>query len=256
MAKPFSASSTARTGSAGTKVLLGVTLLILALAGAPSPAVAQAGEEPLSAHQAARMERFLENRLACRGCHQIGGQGGLLGPSLDGIRERADYEYVLGMIRNPRALLPGTTMPAQRMPEREARRLAAYVMSLPPEPNPQVIGQPQAPAAIPPGAERDGSALYARHCASCHGPEGRGDGWNAPNLGVTPTVHADATAMSERPDDTLYDGIAAGGFVLDKSPLMPPFADLLEPAQIRALVAHIRTLCGCEQPAWAGPGRP
>ena len=60
--------------------------------------------------------------------------------------------------------------------------------------------------------------------------------------------------MAKRPDDTLYDGIAAGGFILDKSPLMPGFGDMLEPEQIRALVLHIRTLCECEQPAWAREG--
>ena len=51
---------------------------------------------------------------------------------------------------------------------------------------------------------------------------------------------------------TLFDAIYAGGFVLDKSPRMPAFGDLLEPAQIRALVTHIRTLCQCAQPPWAG----
>ena len=61
--------------------------------------------------------------------------------------------------------------------------------------------------------------------------------------------------MSERPDDTLYDGIAGGGYILDKSPLMPAFSQLLSREQIRALVGHIRTLCACEQPAWARSGQ-
>ena len=47
------------------------------------------------------------------------------------------------------------------------------------------------------------------------------------------------------------DGISAGGFVLDRSNLMPAFGELLSPAQIRALVAHIRTLCACEGPPWS-----
>jgi mono/diheme cytochrome c family protein len=230
-------------------------LAALILLGTPTVSSAQGPGEPLSVHQAGRVERFLENRIACRGCHQIDGRGGMIGPILDGIRDRADFDYVLSMIRDPAATVPGTLMPHQRMPEREARRLAAYVMGLPANPSPNVAAQPQAPSALQPGTERDGASLYARHCAACHGNSGAGDGWNVPNLGVTPTVHSDPTAMSKRPDDTLYDGIAAGGYVLDKSPLMPAFGDLLEPEQIQALVAHIRTLCGCAQPAWAGAGR-
>lgn len=229
-------------------------LAALTLVTAPRPALAQAPADSMTAFQRTRVERFLENRIACRGCHQIGGRGGMIGPPLDGIRDRADYAHVLRMITDPAATVAGTLMPRQRMPRREAERLAAYIMTLPVIPNPTIAGLPQAPVALPPGAEADGAALYARHCASCHGTQGRGDGWNAPNLPVQPTVHADAEAMSTRPDDTLYDGIAAGAFVLDKSPLMPAFADQLSPGQIRALVAHIRLLCGCEQPAWARGG--
>jgi mono/diheme cytochrome c family protein len=232
-----------------------VVLVCAAVLGGPrAPVAAQESAASLSAFQATRVERLLDNRLACRGCHQIGGRGGMIGPILDGIRDRAELDYVLRMIGDPAATVPGTLMPHQRMPEREALRLAAYIMSLPANPSPSIAAMPQAPVALPPGGERDGAALYARHCAACHGASGGGDGWNVPNLGVVPTVHADAEAMAERPDDTLYDGIAAGGFVLDKSNLMPAFGDLLEPEQIRALVLHIRALCGCEQPVWARGG--
>ena len=176
----------------------------------------------------------------------------MIGPVLDGISERSDLETVARMIRDPVGVVPGTLMPPQRLPEREVRRLAAYLMSLPRLP---ATGSAEAAPVLPAGAEVDGAALYARHCAACHGEGGRGDGWNADHLDVVPTAHADATAMSARPDDTLYDGIAAGGFVLKRSPLMPAFGELLAPGQIRALLAHIRTLCSCEQPAGAGSGR-
>ena len=58
------------------------------------------------------------------------------------------------------------------------------------------------------------------------------------------------------PDDSLFDGIHAGAFVLDGSPRMPPFGELLTTEQIRDLVGYIRTLCACRQPSWAerGPG--
>jgi mono/diheme cytochrome c family protein len=230
--------------------VLVVTLIVVPPAAAH--AAAQEASDTVTPFQSRRIERALDNRLACRGCHRIAGRGGLIGPALDGIGQRADFDYVLSMIRDPSTTVPGTIMPRQSIPERDARRLAAYLHALPPVET-TLVGR--APEALPAGAELDGAALYARHCAACHGEQGGGDGWNVPNLGVTPTIHADATAMSTRPDDTLYDGIAAGGFVLDRSPLMPAFGALLEPAQIRALVAHIRTLCSCAQPEWAEPGR-
>jgi mono/diheme cytochrome c family protein len=231
-------------------------VLFAALSLGPSARIASAQGDAArpSAFQLTRTERFLANRLACRGCHQIGGRGGAIGPALDGIRERSEFDRVLSMITDPSGTVPGTLMPRQRMPEREARRLAAYIMTLPALPDRTVVGVPEAAVIPPPADELDGASLYARHCASCHGAEGRGDGWNAPNLPVPPTNHTDGEAMSKRPDDTLYDGIAAGAFVLDRSPLMPAFADQLSPAQIRALVAHIRVLCACEQPAWARGG--
>ena len=218
--------------------------------------VAQAPDGPtLTAHQTARVERMLETRVACLGCHRIDGRGGMIGPVLDGLADRSTRDVVLRMIRDPAGTVPGTTMPAQVIPAGEAERLATYLMSLPAD----VDGPP--PATVP-GAPRpleaedrlNGAALYARHCAACHGSSGMGDGWNAANLPAAPTAHADPALMTERTDDTLYDAIHAGGYVLDRSARMPAFGEMLDPEQIRALVAHIRTLCACEQPTWARGG--
>jgi mono/diheme cytochrome c family protein len=60
--------------------------------------------------------------------------------------------------------------------------------------------------------------------------------------------------MSKRADDTLFDGIYAGAWVLDGSPRMPAFGQLLATEDIRALVAYIRTLCSCQGPAWSRDG--
>ncbi|MDX1645601.1 MAG: cytochrome c [Longimicrobiales bacterium] len=209
--------------------------------------------ETLSPLDVVRVERGLEQRYACLGCHRIGGRGGAIGPSLDGISERADVEYVRSIIRDPAAVVPGTLMPRQPMPQTEVRRLTRYLLSLPPADAPPPTA-PEAPSVLAAADSLDGAALYARNCAACHGASGAGDGWNAGNLPVAPTVHADPVLMSRRPDDTLFDGIAAGGFVLDKSTRMPAFGEMLSPAQMRALVTHIRALCDCREPAWAGDG--
>jgi mono/diheme cytochrome c family protein len=61
--------------------------------------------------------------------------------------------------------------------------------------------------------------------------------------------------MERRPDDALYDAIAAGGLIMGKSNRMPPFGETLSPQQIRALVRYLRVLCTCEGPAWSRDNR-
>lgn len=221
------------------------------LSAAPRPADARQGSADALTHVGIeRTERMLENRLACLGCHRIGDQGGRIGPPLNAISDRAEAAYVAGIIRDPAASIPGTLMPHQRLRDSDVERLTTYLMSLPSEPT-DADGTATAPPVLDDDDRLDGAALYARHCAACHGDAGLADGWNAPNLPVTPTRHADAALMGARPDDTLFDAIYGGGYVLDRSPRMPAFGAMLDTEQIRALVAHIRTLCDCTQPAWA-----
>lgn len=240
-----------RTLSALVIGVAGLAVVTSGSTAARPPVAPQAEASAPAANE--RIERALQNRLACLGCHRIGDDGGAIGPTLNGLSARVDISHVEAMIRDPAGTVPGTLMPRQRMLDRDVRRLAEYLMSRT-APGSDAPVQPEAPAPIPSGRETDGEALYARHCASCHGAAGGGDGWNAPALPVPPTAHSDADLMSTRPDDTLYDGIAGGAWVLDGSPRMPAFADLLTPEQIRALVAHIRTLCACEGPEWSRGG--
>jgi mono/diheme cytochrome c family protein len=90
--------------------------------------------------------------------------------------------------------------------------------------------------------EPDGAGLYALYCASCHGAGGDGDGPVARALDPQPARHSDGTTMNELSDDYLFRVIAEGGAAVGKSPLMAPWAGTLDEAQIRALVAFIRTL--------------
>ncbi len=224
---------------------------------------------PFSMHKA---ETLLEDRWSCLGCHQLGEEGGRIGPRLDGIAERLRPEYVRDLIENPAHLTPGTIMPASLEQPDRMDLIASYLLlrdapwtgsellqgmpALPPAGNGAAPGPPVPadPAAGPPSAPTPGAALYEAQCAACHGVRGEGDGFNAPFMRVAPTVHADSAAMSLRTDDTLYDGIHAGGWILGKSHRMPAFGASLDDAQKRALVAHIRTLCRCQGPYWSRDG--
>jgi nitric oxide reductase subunit C len=210
----------------------------------------------LTPFQTLRTRRLLEDRLACLGCHEVGGEGGRIGPPLDGIGERREESFVLEMILDPSQAVPGSPMPRQAMPERDARRLARYLLTSDRLQAPRArvsLASASHPASLveAPDGTSEGAALYARHCASCHGPRGRGDGWNASRLPVPPTAHADSALMAGRADDTLFDAISGGAWVLDGSPRMPPFGHLLSAGQIRALVSYIRELCTCEGPDWS-----
>ena len=108
---------------------------------------------------------------------------------------------------------------------------------------------------ISPAAEKEAQDIFKTRCTMCHGPGGKGDGPNARALPVPPARHASREAMSVRPDDSLYDTIAGGGAIMNRSPRMPAYGTTLSPPQIRALVRHIRSLCQCAGPAWSTDGR-
>ena len=243
----------------------------------------------LSPFSMRKAETLLEDRWSCLGCHQLGEVGGRIGPRLDGIAERLRPAYVRHLIGDPGHLAPGTIMPASLEQADRIDLIASYLLlrdvpwtgserlpgmpalppsgtvaasgSVPPADPASATGAypggdlASATAAGPGAAPTPGAALYESQCAACHGITGEGDGFNTPFLPVAPTVHADSAAMSLRPDDTLYDGIHGGGRILGKSHRMPGFGASLNDAQKRALVAHIRTLCRCQGPAWSRDGR-
>ncbi|MEO6446740.1 MAG: cytochrome c [Gemmatimonadaceae bacterium] len=165
------------------------------------------------------------------------------------MRTRRSPEFIAAMVEDPQRTLPGSSMPRTEMPDNERALIIRYLQSRPGDASSTTGAKPS--AAPVPTAGASGEALYARWCAGCHGTAGRGDGPNASSLPVTPANHADATAMSARPDDSLFDTIAGGGAIMNRSPRMPAFGATLSPSDMRALVSHIRRLCRCEGPEWS-----
>jgi mono/diheme cytochrome c family protein len=78
------------------------------------------------------------------------------------------------------------------------------------------------------GAGGGAAALYTKHCAKCHLEDGKGlESLSPPNF-------TDAKWQSAKTNAALAKGIRDG------QGAMPPFKDVLTPAQINALVKHIR----------------
>lgn len=244
---------------------LGVGLAVLAgwgalSSGSPQSAIppaqvtqssAQGREhQPLSPFAAAKAVRLIRERLPCLGCHELDGDGGRIAPDLTDVGSRRSAAFIESMIRDPQRTVPGTVMPKTPMTDQALLLLVDYLRS-PGEGGPSMSPDPVTENAEIPNMSRDAGTLYARYCASCHGTDGGGAGVNAGALPVPPTDHTDSAYMSTRPDDSLYDTIHAGGYIMNMSNRMPGFGYTLTPSEIRGLVRYLRGLCECNGPGWS-----
>ncbi len=66
---------------------------------------------------------------ACYGCHKIAGEGGEVGPDLNGVGRRLRPEYLAAFLQNPQAFIPGSPMKISDLWEEEVQALVAYLMA-------------------------------------------------------------------------------------------------------------------------------
>ena len=92
------------------------------------------------------------------------------------------------------------------------------------------------------GASPGGRMLYGRHCAVCHGQAGKGDGPGAAVLRQSMPDFTDGAAMQKVGDAFLAEIIKKGGSQFGRSNAMPAWGMKLSDAEIRSLVAYIRSL--------------
>ncbi len=126
--------------------------------------------------------------------------------------------------------------------------IAEYVMALPY----LAPGTPSATIAkylaAPPGVSEEGRRLFVYYCSACHGPYGKGDGFNAETLrmkhNIRPRNLTDSVYFASKNDQRIYETVALGGGHMGKSVFMPAWTYTLTPAQIKDLVAYIRVLSG------------
>jgi hypothetical protein len=85
-----------------------------------------------------------------------------------------------------------------------------------------------------------GRALFATHCAGCHGPNGAGDGEAGIALTPPPANLAWASRRRMATDAYLFWAIAAGGAPVGSA--MPAFEAVLGETQIWQIIAHLRSL--------------
>jgi len=66
----------------------------------------------------------------CIGCHAVEGQGGLVGPALDGVADRYEADYLRKWVSDPQAVKPGTTMPNLGLKEDDLEAILNFLGTL------------------------------------------------------------------------------------------------------------------------------
>jgi cytochrome c553 len=84
----------------------------------------------------------------------------------------------------------------------------------------------------------DAQANWTKHCASCHGKDGKGQTKAGRMAGVKDQT--DATYQATLNDDKMFKSIKEGLKEGEKEK-MKPFADKLSDDEIKALVAQVRS---------------
>jgi nitric oxide reductase subunit C len=63
----------------------------------------------------------------CVACHALGGQGGAVGPALDGVGSRRDAAYITRWLRDPLAVMHDSRMPKLPLSEGQIDELTAFL---------------------------------------------------------------------------------------------------------------------------------
>lgn len=216
--------------------------------------VSAVSAQSLTPFQRGKAESMLRRQYGCLGCHRLGTEGGMLGPSLSDVQARRDARYIGLIITDPARAVPGAAMPKAAMPVRDRDLIIRYLGGTPTGALQGADPAQSTPAAIRATEPASPAQVYATWCAGCHGARGDADGPNARFLPVPPARHSDGRLTATRTDDYLYDIIAVGGAPMARSARMPAFGASLSPDAMRGLVRHIRTLCRCDGPAWSKDG--
>lgn len=169
------------------------------------------------------------------------------GPDLTNVGNRRSPDWNRLHLIAPRSISPGSRMPAYdhlfRENDPRGEALVSYLASLGADTLPERLAfiqtwQPAADAAL-----RDTRAqkkLFTQLCASCHGPNGRGDGPVASQLGVRPPDFARDDWRHARTDDLDQSLARIVKFGLPGSPMAGH--EYLNDSEVVSLAAYVHAL--------------
>ena len=88
--------------------------------------------------------------------------------------------------------------------------------------------------------QRQGKYVFTKYCATCHGDDGKGDGFNAFNLDPKPRDFTDQHLMNALDDERIIRTITGGGRSVNRSNLMPSWGGRLSKGEIQYVAAYVR----------------
>ena len=128
----------------------------------------QAADNP-AAPELARGAQVFED-AGCRGCHKLGGVGGIVGPELDKVGARRSPEWLEKHFLAPAAVTPGSGMPPQKLSGPDLEAITLFMLSQTGE---SVPGFYASMKVIPSVGE--GQRLFQQKgCIGCHSIGGKG----------------------------------------------------------------------------------
>jgi len=89
-----------------------------------------------------------------------------------------------------------------------------------------------------------GEETYNTLCATCHGPQGNGDGPGAESLDPKPASLSDGMMMNELSDGYLFWRVSKGGMMEPFNSAMPAWETGLTEEQRWQVISYVRTLAG------------
>ena len=232
----------------GRRLAVGPAVLMVALAACDAPG----GPGAVPEIEAGR--RLAEGSAGCRVCHRIGGQGGELGPELDGLPDRASARrpgtdavaYVLESLLRPAEfvveghfpVMPAADRPPASLTDDEIRAVARFLLSSPGKPAAAVPPAAMAAdrAAHPdrePPAARGERLLHARGCTGCHDLVG-GQRRVGPPLTDVGARLSPAEILEAIVDP---DAVVTAGY--DRGTMPRTYARGLTSAELEAIVEHL-----------------
>ena len=128
----------------------------------------EAADNP-AAPELARGEQVFETS-GCRGCHKLGGVGGVIGPELDRVGGRRSAEWLMSHFRSPASVTPDSAMPPQKFSEPELQAITLFMLSQTGE---SITGF-YASMKVVPSATQGRRLFQQKGCIGCHSVNGKG----------------------------------------------------------------------------------